>query len=356
MYERSAPERFDSLPDIPEPSENPLLVGHDEAATMLAGAYRAGKLHHGLLFAGPPGIGKATLAFHLANHLLRHPVAASAPAALSRPDPASQTFRLIAQDAHPSLLHLTRPYVERDKTFRTVITVDEVRRVQRFLSLTAHDGGYRVVIVDPAEDMNASAANALLKSLEEPPARTVFILITHSPGRLLPTIRSRCQTMRLQPLAADDLAGLLSALGAAGEGEAAAAAAAQRARGSVRNAILLSQFGGAEIAAVLERLAGMERFDAAEALRLGDAVSGRERDVQFSIFNGAVLDLISARATAQAASGDAAQAARTAELWEAAITAIREAEVFNLDRRQHVAGLAARLNAAFAGRGPVGLA
>ncbi|WP_367714731.1 DNA polymerase III subunit delta' [Nitratireductor sp. GISD-1A_MAKvit] len=345
MFERTAPERFDTLPDIPDPAENPVLVGHQNAADMLAGAYRAGKLHHGLLFAGPPGIGKATLAFHLANHLFSNPQWDRAPDRFSPPDPNAQSFRLIAQDAHPSLLHLTRPFVERDKKFKTVITVDEIRRIQRFLSLTPHDGGYRVVIVDPADDLNISAANALLKSLEEPPPRTVFILISHSPGRLLPTIRSRCQVMRLQPLAAAELAALLRQLGVAESGSDEEIAA--RAKGSVRNAILLSQFGGAEITDALESLVKARRFDANEALRLGDAVSGRERGVQFSIFNRAVLDLVNRRAVALAEAGDVTGAARAAEMWNEINTAIRDAETFNLDRKQHAAGLCARLNAAF---------
>ena len=190
-----------------------------------------------------------------------------------------------------------------------------------------------------------NAANALLKSLEEPPPRTVFILIAHSPGRLLPTIRSRCQFVRLQPLDADELGGLLSALGAAGGDERTIT---EYARGSVRNAILLSQFGGAEIAGVLQRLVEARgEFDIAEALRLGEAVSGRERDVQFAIFNRSVLDMIAARAAAFAKTGNAAAAARAADLWDEANTAIRDAETYNLDRKQHAAGLAARLNAAF---------
>ena len=164
---------------------------------MLAAAYRSGKLSHALLLAGPQGIGKATLAFHLARHLLRHPSPETAPDELEGPDTASSLFRQIATGAHPSVLHLTRPMNEKTKSFKTVVTVDEVRRINRFLSLTSHDGSYRVVIVDPADDMNTNAANALLKNLEEPPSRTLFILITHSIGRLLPTIRSRCQTILL---------------------------------------------------------------------------------------------------------------------------------------------------------------
>ena len=197
MFERIAPEQHDTLDGIPEPAENPHLFGHGEAASMLAAAYRAGKLPHALLFAGPLGVGKATLAFHLAYHLLKFPRHESAPAELAKPDPDSALFRQIAIGAHPSVLHLTRPANEKTKGFKTVVTVDEIRRVNRFLSMTSHDGGYRVVIVDPADDMNVNAANALLKNLEEPPSRTVFILISHSPGGLLPTIRSRCQMVRL---------------------------------------------------------------------------------------------------------------------------------------------------------------
>src|SRR5690606_28014279 len=139
--------------------------------------------------------------FHLAQHLLANPVAEAAPALFSPRNPASPLFRQIAQGSHPGVLHLTRPMNDKTKAFKSVVTVDEVRKVNRFLSMTSHDGGYRVVIVDPADDMNVNAANALLKTLEEPPPRTLFVLISHSLGSLLPTIRSRCQIIKLKPLA-----------------------------------------------------------------------------------------------------------------------------------------------------------
>ena len=163
-------------------------------------------------------------------------------------------FRQIAIGAHPSVLHLTRPANEKTKGFKTVVTVDEIRRVNRFLSMTSHDGGYRVVIVDPADDMNINAANALLKNLEEPPSRTVFILISHSPGGLLPTIRSRCQTVRFSPLGNDDLVAALSTFDVQPPAdEAARQALAERAGGSVRMAILLTQYGGLEIAEATDK-------------------------------------------------------------------------------------------------------
>lgn len=349
MFERVAPEQFDTLPDIPEPAENPLLLGHRDVADMLAEAYRAGKLHHAILLAGPQGIGKATLAFHLAHHLLAHPDRASAPSTLAAPDPASHTFRLIAQGAHPSLLHLTRPYVEKDKKFKTVITVEEIRRVNRFLSMTSHDGGYRVVIVDPADDMNNSAANALLKSLEEPPPATIFVLIAHSLGRLLPTIRSRCQVIRLKPLDSDALLSLLEQLGANLPGEPEACAALiEGASGSPRNAVLMTEYGGLEIAEIARRLIEGSSFDIAEAHRLGEAVTGREKAVQFLIFNRGVLELISDRAAALAGKGEIVAANRMSELWDEVNNQIRDAEIYNLDRKQHVVGLLHRLQAAFA--------
>lgn len=351
MFERRAPEQFDTLPEIPEPCENPNLAGHAAIADRLAAAYRAGKLPHGLLFVGPPGIGKATLAFRLAVHVLAHPDPATAPERLAAPDRAGQTARLVAQGAHPAVLHLTRPYADKEKRFKTMITVDEVRRVNRFLSLTAHDGSHRFVIVDPVDDMNANAANALLKNLEEPPARTVFVLIAQSAGRLLPTIRSRCQVMRFQPL--DDDA-LLAALEGAGadlpQDPAARRALAGRSLGSARNAILLTQYGGLEIAAESEALLSTGRFDIVRAQRLADALTGRDKAVQFTIFNRHLFDLVAARAAAAAEAGDVAAAAHAARLCEALTESVRQAETYNLDRRQHVVGTLQTLHAAFAGR------
>ncbi|WP_309084341.1 DNA polymerase III subunit delta' [Chelativorans sp.] len=352
MFERRAPEQHDSLPDIPEPAENPLLFGHEQARAMLAGAYQAGKLHHALLLAGRQGTGKATLAFHLAHHLFVHADHRVAPREFGEIDPASQAFRLAAQGAHPGLLHLSRPVVERDKKFKTVITVDEIRRVSRFLALTPADGGYRIVIVDPADDMNTSAANALLKNLEEPPPRTVFILVAHSLGRLLPTIRSRCQVLRLEPLAPDILEQLLVRLGAELPANLEEKnILIERAKGSARDAILLTQFGGLEIEQVVGRILEQRRFDAAEAYRLAEATAGRERQVQFELFNRAVLDRLADSAAKASAAGALPRAGELAALWEELAEMTRQVEIFNLDRKQHVVGTMARLHQAL--RGPV---
>lgn len=343
-FARLAPEQFDTIPDIAEPAENPLLLGHEEAVAQVAAAYRAGRLHHALLVAGPPGIGKATFAFHLAHHLLANPVAAHAPPTFSPRDPNSALFRQIAQGAHPSVLHLTRPLNDRTKAFRSAVTVDEIRRIGRFLAMTSHDGNWRVVIVDPADDMNTNAANALLKNLEEPPARTLFVLIAHSPGGLLPTIRSRCHTVRLKPLPQDALVGVLEGLNAGlPEGEGARAALAARAGGSVREALLLTRFGGLDIAEALLRIVTAKDFAVGEAWRVAEAVGGRDAAVQFSIFNQTALDAAAGWARQAAEAGDLADAARLSELWREAERQIAETDTYNLDRKQHVTGMLRRM-------------
>ncbi|MGN6464403.1 MAG: DNA polymerase III subunit delta' [Rhizobiaceae bacterium] len=345
MLERLAAEQYDSIPGVPEPSENPNLVGHAEEARLLAGAYRTGRLHHAILLAGPLGIGKATFAFRLAHHLLKYPRAAEAPDMPENADTATPLFRQIASGSHPSILHLTRPFEEKRKVFRTVVTAEEIRRVSRFLSMTAHDGGYRIVIVDPADDMNTNAANALLKNLEEPPSRTVFLLISHSPGGLLPTIRSRCQTVRLKPLDRQSLRAVLQMLETDLPSEPAALdALAERARGSARTAILLTQFGGLEIGGVLEKILASSRFDVVEANRLADAVSGRDQAIQFDIFNRMALETVSAAARRAAEAGEAERAGRLSDLWSEANLRIGETDTYNLDRKQHVVGMLGRVH------------
>lgn len=338
-FARIGPERHDSLDGIPEPSEHALFVGHAEQARLMADAHRAGRLHHGLLFSGPAGIGKATLAFRLALHLLAHPRGANAPETLATPDPSSPAFRLVAQAAHPSVLHLARPFDEKTKKFKTVLSVDEVRRVGRFLSMTAHDGGWRIVIVDPADDLNAAAANALLKNLEEPPPRTVFVLVAHQPGRLLPTIRSRCQSITFAPLADAELTQVFAGLGLSLPPQAdRRETLLRKAAGSVRAAIMLTEYGGLDIADAVDGLLAERRFSATAAARIADAVSGRDKEQQFGLFADHLEQVLAGTAASLAEKRDTARAERLAAAWSEFGRSTAEAEAYNLDRRQHVSG------------------
>ena len=346
-FERIAPERHDTLDGVPEPAETARLVGHVQAAAMLVAAYRTGKLPHAVILSGPPGIGKATFAFQLAHHLLKYPDFTAAPETLAVPDPRSPLFRQIATGAHPSVLHLTRPLNDKTKAYKSAVTVDEIRKVGRFLSMTSHDGGYRVVIVDPADDMNTSAANALLKNLEEPPARTLFILVVHAPGGLLPTIRSRCQLVRLSPLGVEELMTILDSMGEPTPADPAAREAlTKRAGGSVRAAILLTQYGGMEIAETLDNFLAASKPDPVEAHRIAEAVSGRDRAIAFDIFNRRALDLLADAARDAALAGGLQRAKTLSDTWHEARNAISETETYNLDKKQHALMMIDRLNAA----------
>ncbi len=147
-------------------------------------------MHHAILIEGAEGIGKATLAYRFAHHVLTHPDPLVAPDQIADPDLDDPVGRQISSGASHHVLHLARPVDEKTGKAKSVITVDEVRRAGKFFGQTSGTGNWRVAIIDPADDLNRNAANAILKILEEPPKRSLFLVLSHTPGRLLPTIRS----------------------------------------------------------------------------------------------------------------------------------------------------------------------
>ena len=197
-------------PASPAPRANPDLLGHEAAESALLQLFLSGRLPHALLLSGPRGIGKATLAFRFARYVLANAAGEGAPGGLlSLGDagesgleiaPDSGIFRRVASGGHADLLTVERAYDARRRRLRGEIIIEDTREIGSFLRLTPAEGGWRVVIVDGADEMNRNAANALLKILEEPPRRVLLLLVAHSPGRLLPTIRSRCRRFPLAPL------------------------------------------------------------------------------------------------------------------------------------------------------------
>ncbi|HWK33029.1 MAG TPA: DNA polymerase III subunit delta', partial [Hyphomicrobium sp.] len=195
----------DRLAEFPHPRETEQLFGHSGVEATLAGALASGRVHHAWLLSGPRGIGKATLAYRFARAALAEPAERDPSGASLSIAPETTAARQVRALSHPGLLLIRRPYDVKAKRFATSIPVDEVRRLRSFLSHRAAGDGWRVVIVDEANELNVNAANALLKSLEEPPERTVFLLVSSAPGQLVPTIRSRCRALALSPLGAKDL-------------------------------------------------------------------------------------------------------------------------------------------------------
>src|ERR1700729_4206897 len=199
--------KADTEISVPHPRETSVLSGHRDAETALLNAYRSGRIPHAWLIGGAQGIGKATLAYRMARFVLAHrnPLAADVGHARSlNVDPADPGARHVAAGAHGGLLTLERTLNDKG-VLRTVITVDETRETISFFGSTAAVEGWRVCIVDTADELNANVANALLKIFEEPPQQSLFLLVSHAPARVLPTILSRCRNLSLRPLAAGDV-------------------------------------------------------------------------------------------------------------------------------------------------------
>jgi len=351
----------DRLDGFPHPRETAALYGHEAAERALAQAFAGGRLHHGWLLAGRLGIGKATLAYRLARHLLAEPserdttekslnIPASAPAS-----------RQVAALSHPGLLVLRRAYDLRTKRIGTTIPVDEVRRLRSFLGHTSGDGAWRVVIVDSADELNLNAANALLKSLEEPPPRALFVLISAETGGLLPTIRSRCRRLDLAPLAPEPLKRAAAAALAAAEMEMPPPEKWRQierlAEGSARRALQLASAGGLEIYERVEAIfAALPKVDWTAAHAFSDQMGFGAQEQRFEAFFEFFLDrlarLVRVAATKRGERDEIALAERLvkenrmpdwAALWQAVLKERNESLELNLDRRSLVLGTLARL-------------
>lgn len=179
------------------------MIGHQDATSAFLEAWQGGRLHHAWLLAGPQGMGKGAFAARVARFLVTHGKAGGGQAVALDDIGDGAAARLVDAGNHPEILSLTRQPKDKSKDLARNITIDQVRQMIRRLHLSLSLGDWRVIIVDAVDDLENDGANALLKTLEEPPAQTLFLLVSHSPGRLLPTIRSRCRTLRFQPVAYD---------------------------------------------------------------------------------------------------------------------------------------------------------
>lgn len=301
------PLESDRIDGAPHPREAEQLYGHSAAEAEFLTAATSGRLPHGWLLTGPKGVGKATFAWRAARFLLATPPpddndmfgAPPPPQSLdiSADHPVSHRMAALSE---PGLFLLRRPVDDKDnKKLKTVITVDEVRGLKGFFHMSAGNGR-RVVIVDSADEMNPSAANALLKELEEPPEGAVLFLISHRPSGLLPTIRSRCRTLRFNPLGDADLA---SALMQAGAEPPEGVALATLAQGSVGEAIALAEQGGPGLYADISKLLGtLPKMDRQLAIRLAEGAAGKGNEARFTLTL-SLLDTALSRAARLGATG-----------------------------------------------------
>jgi len=340
MSRDEANPESDRYDDAPHPRETLALLGHDAAERELLDAYRRNKMAQAWIIGGPEGVGKATLAWRLARFLLAHPEPGAAAVqnaeslAVAGDHPAA---RRIASMALADIFLLRRAWNEKTKKHFTEIRIEDVRKVIQAFHQASGTGGWRIAIVDCADDLNRASANALLKLIEEPPARSLFLLVAHQPGRILPTIRSRCRKLMLAPLSPEDTIAAVRNLGPpwSEAPEADLLAAAARAEGSVREALrLLGDDGVAFDAAVRKLFDRLPQVDWLGAHMLADKLTGRDNEAAYETFMGATQRHLDRRLRALAQSGAAPiRLARYAVAWEEIREAARETEVFNFDKR-----------------------
>jgi DNA polymerase-3 subunit delta' len=334
---------------VPHPRAVSRLFGHADAERTLLDAYRSGRMPHAWLIGGPTGIGKATLAYRMARFVLAHPdpSAKDVQAAPSLDVPSEDSAaRKIASQAHTGLLALQREINETTGKLFTEIRAEDVRRTVPFFGATAGEGGWRVAIVDSVDELNATGENALLKVLEEPPPRALLFLISHAPGRVIPTIRSRCRILALRPLPTEEVAAAVAAITGRSV-DADVKAAAGLSEGSVARALALLD---EDTLALRKRIEGLldqlPALDARALHALGDALSGADRRA-FDAFTDTVNAWLSARL--HRGPQDAPRLARLAEVWDRNNRAAAEAEAFNLDRKPLIFAMFSQLAEATGG-------
>jgi DNA polymerase-3 subunit delta' len=321
----------------PDPRANPNLLGHADAERTLLEAMRSGRMHHAWLITGPEGIGKATLAFRFARRLLS---GQGAPDSLYL-DPAHPVFRRVAAGGHADLVTIERVINEKTKRLKRDIAVEDVRKINAFMALTPAEGGWRVAIVDGAEELNLNSANALLKILEEPPSRAVLMLVCSTPGLLPATIRSRCRPLRLAPL--DDatmttlLADYLPNVSHDDRDRLLTLA-----DGSIGRALALAEEDGIAIAAMVDEiLSALPDVPLSRGHKVADAI-GRN-DAGFRLFTDQLIAGVAALARDTVRGRADPEQQRLAalrpldawgEVWQGLLRLQDETERFALDKRQ----------------------
>lgn len=353
---------------IPVPRDTLDLLGHDAEEGAVLDAWNAGRMPHAWLLTGPRGIGKATFAYRVARFVLSQEGEDSAAPGLfgdDLPPPEAATMAVaadhpvvarISAGGHADLrvLETNMPHPDHGRPARQIL-VGHVRKAVQFTTLTAAEQGWRVILVDPADDLNANAQNAILKCLEEPPPKVLFLLVCNAPGRLLPTIRSRCRRLALEPLAPEHFDTLL-ARHCPDLPDGDRQALARLSRGSIGDAVALLGSGGLDLYRTVVKLLGtLEHPDIQGIHALGDTASraGQQgadafatlRDILGQWLARLVLTAARAEKPAEIVPGEGriaelflarAPLEQWIEVWEKVTGLMARADSANLDRKQTI--------------------
>jgi len=336
-------ENAEALPEAdradgcPHPREVYTLLGHEDAETRFLKAMRSGRMHHAWLLSGPKGIGKATLAYRMARKLLGGQSLLSGSLDIPATDEVAQRVEALT---HGNLFVLRRPYDPKLKRFRQDIPVDHVRKVSGFFQETAAETGtWRVCIIDSADELNRNSENAILKLLEEPPNNTLFILVSSAPGRLLPTIRSRCMGLELRAVPGSQITGWLSEHGRGSPD--LIDAAVRLSRGAPGKALAFVQNADVVLRSISDFVQSLGRtapdIDMTIAKRLAEKRNAISRDLFWDGLDDTVhANAIFAATGSYAGPFSPANLKRSPKVWQANHTRLREVRrtetAINLDK------------------------
>lgn len=325
--EFSNAETHDTLEEIDPPSATTRLFGHVASTELLMRSAASG--HHAIILEGQEGIGKASAAFVLAKLKL-----GAGGTIGDGIDPQSPAHRQVAQGAHPNLVHVTRQWSTQTKKWKTAITIDQVRGLQTFFGLTASTDYPRIVIVDHLQDMNRNAANALLKLLEEPPANSLFLLISQGAGSVLPTIRSRCQLVRFSPLSQVEVSQTIQHVAGSHFSPEQANEVASLSGGSMRHGLVMGLFGGIDLLQAIDGMLKAEQYDTVTAHRLAAIVADRKQLTQGLLIHDMLLSSLHSHAKHAAQNGFHERAATSAKAAQDLVSLRKTDDAFNIDPKQ----------------------
>jgi DNA polymerase-3 subunit delta' len=318
-----------ALDGIPAPEQRLMARGHDVARSAVIAQLEARRLPGAIMLHGPQGIGKCTLTFELATAILAH----------TGDEDAHRVAEQVSALSHPNL-SLLRRRPKDSKGYYTVIRVEDIREVRDRLHHTRGRAGHRVAIIDSIDDCNPSAANALLKTLEEPPADTTFLLVSHRPGQLLPTIRSRCHNLALRPVADDIVRALVAEHDATVDDstlDRAVALAGGRPRRAFETLALAPESALGNLQAWLQ---SPTQFPVALALQLADRLGADPQGTECSFAREMIDDWMADQARFAAAEPvQRMRLASATELWDKAHALLAEADEINLDMKQTLAAI-----------------
>ena len=326
--------------EILEPRRNSYFRGHHDAVRAILQTWSSGRVPHAWLITGPRGIGKSTLAYRFARLALSGTTPETGLFGATAPsldmDSSSSVFRQIAASAHPDFMVLKPEVDEKTSKLRTNIVVEDVRRAVDFIHLTPALGGWRVVLVDSADEMNRNSANALLKILEEPPKNALLLLVSHAPGGLLPTIRSRCRRLELSPLHDGLMAELIHHYRPEME-PAEVRHLKEIAGGSIGRALQIASAGGLNLHSELSRqLASLPTLPMAEIHAFAEKVGKSGGDSPFGLATELLLAWL-AQVIRRKATGEGSVRGSLEQwlaLWEKIDGLFKRTEAVNLDRKQ----------------------